>query len=152
MEMPNVRKLLSVIMLVSTLGACASAPMAPPDADIQAKQFQPPPPGQASLYVFREGTFGAAILIGASLGQRTLGQLAADTFFRVDLEPGDYDLRCSSMEGAGSATVRIAAGETRFVEVAARMGFGSARCAIFEVAAEQGRAAIANGRRAAETR
>ena len=137
-------------MLVALLGACTSVPMAPPDADLQAKQFQPPPPGQASLYVFREGIFGAAILIGASMGQRTLGQLGPDNYFRVEVQPGDYDMRCSSSEGSGSTIVRIAAGETRYVEVAARLGLGSARCAIFEVSEQQGRSAVGHGRRAAE--
>jgi hypothetical protein len=85
--------------------------MAPSDADIQAKQFQPPPPGQASLYVFREGIFDAAILIGASTGHRTLGQLGPDNYFRVEAPPGDYDMRCSSTEGSGSTAVRIAAGK-----------------------------------------
>jgi len=137
-------------MLVSSLCACTSVPMTEAAADFEAKQFQPPPAGQASLYVFREGIFVAAILLNVSAGQRMLGPLGADTYFRVNLEPGQYDLRCSSIEGAGSTTVRIATGETRFVEVAARLGIGSARCAVFEVAEQQGRAAIAHGSRAAE--
>jgi hypothetical protein len=124
--------------------------MASSDADIQAKQFQLPPAGQATLYVFREGIFGGALLLSASLGPRMLGQLGPDTYFRVDLQPGDYDARCSGAENAGSTTVRIAPGETRFVEVAARLGFGSARCAIFEVTEQQARSAIAHGKRAAE--
>lgn len=140
------------LALVMALGSCTSVPMAPLDADMQAKQFQPPPPEQASLYVFREGIFGAAILINASMGQRTLGQLGPDNYFRIDVQAGDYDMRCGSIESAASTTVRVAAGETHFVEVAARLGLGSARCAIFEVTEQQGRSAIAHSRRAAEIR
>ena len=81
-----------------------------------------------------------------------LGQLGPDNYFRVDVQPGEYDMRCSGSEGAGSTTLRIAAGEVRFVEVAARLGLGSARCAIFEVTEQQGRSAIAHGKRAAEIR
>ena len=124
--------------------------MAPSDADIQAKQFQPPSAGQATLYVFREGILGAAIALNASLGQRMLGQLGPDNYFRVDILPGDYDMRCSSTENSRSTTVRIATGETRFVEIAPRFGFVVARCAISEVTEEQGRSAIAHGKRAAE--
>ena len=148
--MLNARKFASAIMLASLLGACASVPMASSDADIQAKQFQPPSAGQATLYVFREGMLGAAIALNASLGQRMLGQLGPDNYFRVDVQPGDYDTRCSSTENARSITVRIATGETRFVEFAPRFGFVVARCAIFEVTEQQGRSAIAHGKRAAE--
>ena len=148
--MLNVRKLASAIMLASLLGACASVPMASSDADIQAKQFQPPSAGQATLYVFREGIFDGANLLSASLGQRMLGQLGPDIYFRIDLQPGEYDARCSGTGAAQSTTIRIATGETRFVEVASRMGFGSTRCAIFEVTEQQGRSAIAHGKRAAE--
>lgn len=136
----------------AVLGACASVPMASPDADIQAKQFQPPSAGQATLYVFREGIFGAAIALNASLGPRMLGQLGPDNYFRVDLQPGDYDMRCSSTENSRSTTVSVATGETRFVEVAARIGLGAARCAVFEVPEQQGRSAIAHSKRAAEIR
>ena len=146
----NVRKLASAIMLVSLLAACASVPMASSDADIQAKKFQSPSAGQATLYVFREGIFGAAIALNASVGQRMLGQLGPGNYFRVDLQPGDYDMRCSSTENSRSTTVSIATGETRFVEVAARIGLGAARCAVFEVTEQQGRSAIAHGKRAAE--
>ena len=71
-------------------------------------------------------------------------------FFRVDLQPGEYDMRCSGIEGAGSMTLKITTGEARFVEVAARLGIGSARCTIFEATDQQGRSAIAHSKRAAE--
>jgi hypothetical protein len=148
----NARAVVAALITATALGACTSVPMASSDADMQAKQFQPPPVEQSTLYVFREGIFGAAILLNASLGQRTLGQLGPDNYFRVDLKPGEYDMRCSGIEGAGSTAVRIAPGETRFVEVAARLGIGSARCAIFEVSEQQGRSAIAHSKRAAEIR
>ena len=97
----NVRKVASAIMLMSLLGACASVPMASSEADIQAKQFQPSSAGEATLYVFREGMFGGALALSASIGQRMLGQLGPDTYFRVGLQPGEYDVRCSGAENAG---------------------------------------------------
>jgi hypothetical protein len=145
-------KSLAALALLLLVGACASVPMATADADLQAKQFQPPPDGQGTLYIYREGIFGAAVLLTASLGQRLLGQLGADTYFKVDVPPGQYDARCTGGESSQATIVTVAPGETRFVEVAARMGFAAARCAIFEVSAEKGRAAISHGKRAAEIR
>ena len=146
----TVRAVVGALAVATVLSACASVPMASSDADIQAKQFQPPPAGQSTLYVFREGILGSAIALNASLGQRMLGQLGPDTYFRIDLQPGEYDARCSSTENAKSTTVKIATGEIRFVEIAPSLGFVVARCAISEVTEQQGRSAIAHGNRAAE--
>ena len=142
------RTIVGALVTAAALGACASVPMASPDADIQAKQFQPPSAGQATLYVFREGMLSAGMAVNASVGQRTLGQLGADSYFRVDVQPSDYDMRCGATENSSSTTVSIATGETRFVEIATRF----ARCTILEVTEQQGRSAIAHGKRAAEIR
>jgi len=144
------RTVMGALVTAAALSACASVPMASSDADIQAKQFRPPSAGQATLYFFREGILGAAIALNASVGQRMLGQLGPDNYFRVDDQPGDFDMRCSSTENSRSTTISIATGETRFVEIAPRFGFVVARCAISEVTEQQGRSAIAHGKRAAE--
>lgn len=141
---------LFIVALALILPACASVPMASADADVQGKSFVPPPPGKAALYVYRESVFGAAKLLAVSAGQRALGSLAADTWFRVDLDPGRYDMRCSGGENSESTIVQLATGETRFVEAAVRMGMFAHRCGIFEVPPDKGRAAILAGRRAAE--
>jgi hypothetical protein len=126
--------------------------MATADADAQGKSFSPPPPGQGALYVYREGIFGAAVMMSVSAGQRALGALAPDTWFRVDLDPGQYDIRCSGGENSDSKIIQLAAGEIRFVEMAIRLGLMAARCAVFETTPEKGRAAVLAGRRAAEIR
>ena len=143
----------AVLALTATLllSACASVPMASRDADTAGKTFAPPPPGSATLYLYRESLFGAAYSLALSVGQRNLGALAADTWFRIDVEPGTYDVRCMTPEASGSTSVQIASGETRFVEAAIRMGFVAPRCAVFEVAPEKGRAAVTGGKRAQET-
>lgn len=133
------------------LSGCASVPMASVDLDAQGKRFQEPPAGKAALYVYRESSFNAAFSINVSLGQRVLGALGADTWFLIDVEPGQYDVRCNA-ENSDSKMVAIAAGETRFVEVAARLGMSQPRCAVFEVNSSQGQKAITNGKRAQEIR
>lgn len=146
------RQALRFLALTTTLllSACASVPMASRDADAAGKTFAPPPPGSATLYLYRESIFGAAYSLALSVGQRNLGALAADTWFRIDVEPGTYDVRCTTPEASGSQSVQIASGETRFVEAAIRMGFVAPRCAVFEVAPEKGRSAVTGGKRAQE--
>ena len=149
--MMGVLRWVALAFLVA-LSGCASVPMAPTDLDAQGKRFQPPPPEKASFYVYRESVFGAAYSVNVTMGQRALGALAADTWFLIDVEPGQYDMRCSAGEGSDSKIVGIAAGETRYVEVAMRMGVMQPRCAVFEVNAEQGQKAVMGGKRAQEIR
>ena len=137
---------------LASVSACASVPMAPADLDTQGKRFQAPPSEKAAFYIYRESVFGGAYSVNVTMGQRALGALGADTWFLVDVEPGQYDMRCSAGEGSDSKVVAIATGEIRYVEVAIRMGVMQPRCAVFEVTAEQGRNAVMGGKRAQEIR
>src|SRR5688500_2874442 len=132
----------SLILAAALLSGCASVPMAPPDADATGKQFPPPPPGQASLYIFRGGGMGAAVLISATVGERSVGALAPFTWFRIDVPPGRQDVRCVTAEVVRSVTVDAAPGELRFVQLGAEIGWLSPRCWIEDIPAEQGRGAI----------
>lgn len=143
-------KLAAPILLATGLGACASVTLAQGAQDAAGKQFAPPPEGQTALYIYREGVFGAAILLPVSVGQRAVGALASDTWFLVDVPPGSYDVRCTGGENTDTRTVQLAPGETRYVEAAVRAGFFASRCAVFEVAPETGQKAIRAGKRAQE--
>ena len=78
-------------LLVLLLTGCASVPMATVGQDTQAKNFTPPP-GLASLYVYRNETIGAALPITLSINGTELAQTAARTYLRLDLRPGSYKL------------------------------------------------------------
>lgn len=145
-------KAILALVLGLMVSACASVPMAPQDADASGKSFAPPAPGQAALYVYREGIFGGALALNVSMGQRLLGALGPDTWFRVDVPPGTYDIRCLGQEASDSKMIELAVGEIRFVEAAMRLGFVAARCAVFEVDAAKGRQAVLSGKRAQEIR
>ena len=144
----RIRALALGMTLLALCGCATPVPMEGAAQDAAGKRFDPPPPGKSALYVYRESGFGAAHLVTAWLGPRALGQLGADTWFLLDLEPGAHSLRCTTSEASQLVQVSLAPGETRFVEIAIRVGWASARCAIFEVAGEQGRKAVSAGRRA----
>ena len=84
------------LVALASLSACASVPMATADLDVQGKRFQAPPPGKAAFYIYRESIFGGAYSLNVTMGPRTLGTLAADTWFLVDVDPGQYDMRCNA--------------------------------------------------------
>lgn len=150
--MTSLRRRAALGIALAFLAGCASVPEAPAGEDAAAKTFGAPTGNQAALYLYRESPFAGPVLIGATVGQRSLGQLAPDTYFRVDLPAGAYDLRCNTSEVARVLPVQLDPGQIRFVEIAARHGINDARCAIFEVDAAKGRAAVMGGRRALELR
>lgn len=144
-------KLAALPLLLFTLAACeATVPMTSAQADAQGKTFPSPPPGQSAIYVYREGQFNAGFTITATIGQRTIGQLGADTWFLVDVQPGSHQLRCVTSEATEALQVAIAPGEVRFVKIDARLGFNAPRCTISEVSADVARPAVLRGRRAQE--
>lgn len=121
--------------------------MAGEGADAEGKRFEPPPAGGSALYIYRESVFAAAYSLPVSLGPRQLGSLATDTWLRVDLAPGTYEVTCTTDEKTDTVPVTLAPGETRYVEAATRVGWFGPRCGVFEVSLEKGRQAVTAGRR-----
>jgi hypothetical protein len=151
--MQNRLQIVTSLAVAAVLAACSDVPMAEAPADQAARAFPAPQPGLAALYVYRDsGVLGAAQPFSASVGQRTLGQLAPATFFLVDLPPGQYDVRCTGQENSAAKLVDLAPGETRFVELSVRLSVGMPRCSLAEAPSEQGRAAVAAGHRAQDVR
>ncbi len=53
--------------LLFMLGACASGPIAPPQADQEAKRFDQPAPDKGALYIYRPGWLGLAKAVDVAL-------------------------------------------------------------------------------------
>jgi hypothetical protein len=140
---------LFVMALALLLPACASVQMATTEADVQGKRFSPPP-GQAALYVYREGMLARAVKMSVFVNRSRVGALAQDTWFRVDLDPGQYEIGCTSAENSEARIVQLAADEIRFIEIEPRFGIRTPRCAVVETTPENGRAGVLAGRRAQE--
>lgn len=146
-------------VLVATsflLGACATVPMAGPAADMEGKRFDPPPPGQSTLYLYRGSILGSEAVFSLADNQQPIGSLANKTWIRVDIVPGRHVVTCSvpsyaplTQTPAQAATVDLAPGEIRFLEVDVWPGLPlNPRCVATEVSADKGRAAVMGGDRA----
>lgn len=130
------------------LGACATVPLADPQADQIGKQFEPPAQDSGALYVYRSGWFGLAKSVGVSLAGGAHAELAPNTYFRVEGPPGPIDVHCViDNDSSASREVRIAPGETRFVEIVMRSGWLGPICAIAEVPPDQGQSAVRGSKR-----
>lgn len=139
-----------------SLGACATVPMAVPAADVEGKRFDPPPPGLSALYLYRSSILGSEVVFALSDNQQPIGSLANGTWLRADVVPGRHVITCSvpshaplTQTPAQSATVDLAPGEIRFLEVDVWPGLPlNPRCVATEVSTDKGRAAVTVGSRA----
>lgn len=138
---------------IGVLSGCADlnearAPMADAGADAVGRQFAPPPPGMSSIYVVRVGK-PQPIVWTITVGQRTLAQIGTMSWARLDLPPGQIDLRCTgSMADTTSLLLTLNPGEIRYVEITEE--HFRIICHLTEIPAAQGQAAVLKGRRVRE--
>ena len=106
------------------LGACASVPLAGPAADSDGKRFDPPPPGQSALYLYRSSVIGSEAVFSLAENQQPIGTLANRTWIRVDVVPGRHVINCSvpsyaplTQTPAQAATVDLAPREDADISI-----------------------------------
>jgi hypothetical protein len=131
------------------LAGCATVPMESAQEDARGKQFLAPPPDKGSLYVFRRGFMGAMVPIPVTIAGGMRTELAQSTWVWLEGAPATIDVKCTMSDGSGETAVNVGPGEIRFVEVAFRPGLLGGRCAVAEVPAAVGQAAVRAGQRAA---
>ncbi len=136
-------------LLVLLLLGCASVPLAPLDQDIKAKNFMPLP-NKASLYVYRNENFGAAIPMTVSLNGKALGQTAAKTYFRLNLPPGKYKIE-SYAENVSALLLTTEPGKNYFVWQEVKMGMWMARSLLQQTDEATGRAGVMESQLIAST-
>lgn len=141
--MRNFAAALSAV-LVLLLSGCASVPMAPLEQDAKAKDFSPIP-NKASLYIYRNESFGAAIPMTVSVNGKALGQTAAQTYFRLNLPPGKYNVE-SHAENVSSLSLTTEAGKNYFVWQEVKMGMWMARSLLQQTDESTGRAGVMESR------
>lgn len=136
------KKILGIFAAIMMLGlaGCASVPMASNDQDAAAKQFKPPA-DMASLYIYRNEVFGAAIPMTVSVNGKTLGQTAANTYFHLTVSPGKYTIQ-SLTENVSDLSIDASAGKNYFVWQEVKMGMWAARSHLQEVDETKGREAV----------
>lgn len=100
-------------LLAWLLVGCASVPLASADKDASAKAFTADA-GKAALYIYRNESFGAAIPMTVAVNGKTLGQSAAQTYFRLSLPPGRYKVE-SHAENVAELTLEVLADRIYYV-------------------------------------
>ena len=126
-----------VAILSLLVVGCASVPMAPADQDAKAKQFTPVS-NKANVYIYRNENFGRAIPMTVSVNGKVLGQTAAQTYFWLQLNPGQYNLE-SHTENVSMLNLSAEPGKDYFVWQEVKMGLWAARSLLQQVDDKTGR-------------
>jgi hypothetical protein len=137
------------LLLVSllALGACASGPVAPPQADQEAKRFDQPAPDKGALYIYRPGYLGMAKAVDVAIVGGATAQLGSNTYIRLEGPPGPVEIDCKVGDNNASRQVEIQDGQTRYVEVSMTIGWWQPGCEVAEVPASQGQPAVLAAKR-----
>jgi hypothetical protein len=120
----KMRALLYLVMLLLCgflLAGCATVPLALPELDHAAKQFQPLP-DQAQVYIVWPSRIPGAVVFQIFLDGRMLGGLATNTYFAVPLTPGPHTLLVVTMGTQDQLRLMAEAGQQYFVAVKSTAG------------------------------
>ncbi len=126
--------------VAAMLVGCASVPMESMEDDARAKTFAPEP-DRASLYIYRNETFGAAVPMNLSINGRIIGQSASKTYFFFRLQPGTYSVE-STAENVAQLSLDMAPGKNYFVWQEVKIGMWMARSQLHHVDEAVGRAGV----------
>lgn len=136
-------KILVMVVVVTAaclLTGCASVPTASPEFQQKALSFTPPP-GMASVYVYRPYNFvGSAVAWSISLDFREFGSLALETYLFGNVEPGQHILKPLPFSGAKRTQFDAQEGKLYFFKVTP----GMASLNIDPVEESEGREKVSN--------
>ena len=139
-------RLVPAATLMLVLAACATAPMAGPQADQEGKRFDPPGQGAGAVYVYRTGWMALARTVDVGVANGYHATLGPNTYFRLEGPPGPIDIMCKT-DNTADRQINIAPGETRYVEVAMNAGLLGPSCSVNEVSINEGQAAVLRSKR-----
>jgi hypothetical protein len=133
-------------LVAGSLMGCASVPMATPEADGTAKQFQAKP-GYANIYLYRNETFGAAIAMTVSLDGKIEGRTGPQTYFLWEVAPGKHEI-ASHTENTARIVIDAQAGKNHYVWQEVKMGFWQPASQLHEVSEIEGKKGVLECKRA----
>ena len=122
------------------LAGCAAPNFASVEEDRVAKTFLPTD-GKASLYIYRNEFFGAAVPIPVLVNGKSLGETGARTYFKISIPAGDHTIT-GQAENLSIAKISTEVGKNYFVWQEIKMGMWKARNQLKQVVDSIGRAGV----------
>lgn len=130
-------------VVVLLLSACASVPMESAEKSAAAKQFNPPSSGNAGLYIYRSGSFGAALKKDVWVDGQCIGETARNVFFYHEV-PGDAEHKISTESefSPNDLLLKAASGVNYFIRQYIKIGVFVGGAGLELVSDEIGKAAV----------
>jgi uncharacterized protein YceK len=132
------------------LSGCATVPMASKEADDKAKTFSLATNDKASLYIFRDSTFGGALKKKLKIDGQVIGESAPETYFHIFATPGKRTLSTESEFSDNSLEVNLEAGKSHYVRNYMKMGVFIGGANLEVVADDEAKKAIVESCKLAE--
>ncbi len=114
------------------------------ESSTQAKLFNPPPEGQAGIYVYRDSSFGGALKKDIWIDGKCVGESAPYTFF-YEVVAGDQEhtISTESEFSPNDLVLETQAGKNYYVEQYIKMGVFVGGANLKQVEETKGQADIA---------
>lgn len=110
---------LSALLVVG----CASVPMEAPEKASVAKQFAPPAEGKSGLYIYRYGSFGAALKKDVWIDGQCIGETARNVFFYEEIAGGqEHKISTESEFSPNDLLLKTESGKNYFIQQYIKFG------------------------------
>ena len=140
-------KLVPVAALLAAflVSGCASVDMASSEASSSAKQFDPPSPGHAGVYIYRNSFAGKGLKKDIWIDGECIGESAPDVFFHTEVE-GDkhHAIDTESEFSPNRLELMFEAGKNYFIRQFIKIGLFVGGAGLEQVPDEQGKEDIAD--------
>lgn len=102
---------------------CASVPMESSDKTNAVKQFSPPAEGKAGLYIYRYGSFGAALKKDVWVDGKCIGETARNVFFYEQVTGNqEHKISTESEFSPNDVLLKTESGKNYFVQQYIKFG------------------------------
>jgi len=135
---------LPFIIFSMFLSGCETVPMAHNNADEQAKEFVVAE-NKANIYLYQKEPYSSALGIKVALNDKPAGKLAADTYYKWSVAPGEHEI-ASLTRNSVLLTIDAQPGQNYFVEQQIDTGVWVSRSRLNEVDEKIGKKAILSSR------
>jgi len=141
----NTFKFFTIAVLSVLFTGCASVKMESKEASDKLKQFGPPSSGNAGLYLYRDGSFGAALKKDIQVDGKCVGESAPNVFFYTEVEGGKMHVISTQSEfSPNTLSLMVDAGKNYFIRQYIKMGLLVGGADVETVSEEKGKLAVAN--------
>lgn len=114
--------LILVLFMAAWMSGCAEVPMAPSGEDQARKTFQPPAKGMSGIYIYRNSSFGGALLKSVYIDGKYLGETGPNVYFYTEVKPGKHTFSTESEFSENHLKVSTLADKLYFIRQYIKMG------------------------------